>query len=454
MGRENSQVYSFASYKLTNLRTRHRKAANQLDNKVSGKAVDALVNFESVKYFANEKFEVSEYAKAVDDYQNMAWTVSLWNAIANVAQSMIIQTGMLIGAIECARRIVSYHTYTVGDFVLYLQYVNQLYGPLGSLQRQYKTLQRAMIDVETMLELFEEPPEVTDKPGATELVCKGEVEFDHVSFSYAPGKQAPVIKDLSAHVEPGETVALVGTSGGGKSTTLRLLYRFMDVTNGSIKVDGIDVRDVTQQSLRKAIGVVPQDTVLFNNTVRYNIRYGRLDATDAEIEEAAKAAQIHDRIMSFEGKYDTMVGERGLRLSGGEKQRIAIARTILRQPKILFLDEATSALDTRTEQAIQAQLNQLATGKTTLVIAHRLSTVINADLIMVLDQGNIVERGTFDELLAMQGVFAEMWQAQLRDPAEAEAKRGRKELGSRRQTSPGSGGPVFDREQSESPFPR
>lgn len=239
------------------------------------------------------------------------------NAIANVVQVMIIQSGMLIGAVECARRIVSFRTYSVGDFVLYLQYVNQLYGPLGQLQRQYRVLQRAMIDVETMLELFEEPPEVTDKPGAPDLDCaSGQIEFDQVQFSYAPGKLPPVIKNFDAHVAPGETVALVGTSGGGKSTTLRLLYRFMDVTGGAIKVDGQDIRDVTQDSLRKAIGVVPQETVLFNNTIRYNIRYGRLDATDQEIEEAARAAQIHDRIMSFDLGYETVVGERGLRLSG------------------------------------------------------------------------------------------------------------------------------------------
>ncbi|KAI9030295.1 P-loop containing nucleoside triphosphate hydrolase protein [Hyaloraphidium curvatum] len=404
-------IYIFASFKLTQLRVRHRKASNQLENKVSGKAVDALVNFESVKYFANERFEAKEYATAFDNYQAMEWQVSIMNSIANVIQVMIIQLGMLIGAIEVGRA-------NLLTFPFSLTYVGQLYGPLGQLQRQYRTLQRAMIDLESMLELFETVPEVQDKPNAVALSCPaGQIDFDHITFAYDAGK-TPVIKDFDAHVQAGHTVALVGTSGGGKSTTLRLLYRFMDVTGGAIRVDGQDIRDVTQDSLRKVIGVVPQDTALFNNTIRYNIRYGRLDATDQEVEEAAKAAQIYDRVMSFELGFDTIVGERGLRLSGGEKQRIAIARTILRRPKILFLDEATSALDTQTEKAIQEQLNQLSAGKTTLTIAHRLSTVINSDMILVLDQGRIIERGSFDELLALNGIFAGMWQAQLRDPLE------------------------------------
>lgn len=441
-------IYLVASFKLTNLRVRHRKASNQLENKVSGKAVDSLVNVEAVKFFANERFESGEYSKAFDDFQAMEWKVSIMSAIMSVAQVMIIQAGMLLGALECARRIVVFHSYTVGDFVLYLQYVNQLMGPLGQLQRQYRTLQRAMIDVESMLELFAVRPEVEDRPNAKELECRtGEVDFDSVSFSYDAGRRPPVIKDLTAHATPGETVALVGVSGGGKSTILRLLYRFMDVTGGSIRVDGQDIRSVTQASLRKAIGVVPQDTVLFNNTVRYNIRYGRLDASDAEVEEAAKAAQIHDRILSFENGYDTFVGERGLRLSGGERQRIGIARTALRNSRVLFLDEATSALDSNTERAIQAELNQLSKGKTTFVIAHRLSTIIHADQILVLEQGNIVERGSFDQLIEKRGLFYSMWQAQLRDPIESDSS------GRTRASSPANSS-VSEREQSLSPLPR
>ncbi|KAI9006767.1 P-loop containing nucleoside triphosphate hydrolase protein [Hyaloraphidium curvatum] len=412
-------VNLFASFRMSGLRVRHRRAANQLGNKLASKAIDVLGNIETVKYFGNESHESAEYRRAFGTFQSMERRASLADALVNVARVALVQAGMLLGAVECARRVVEFHTYAASDFVLYLTYVGQLYGPINQLQRHYQTLRQSAMQLGSLLELLDEEPEVRDAPGAAELdPGDGGLEFDAVRFTHFPDnpKRPVVVDGVTAAAAPGRTVALVGPSGGGKTTLLKLALRFVDATEGTVRVSGRDVREVTQASLRSAIGVVPQDAALFNASLMDNIRYGRLDATDAEVEEAARSAQIHDKITGFEKGYATVVGERGMRLSGGERQRVAIARAILRNPKVLLLDEATSALDVQTEKAIQEQLHQLSKGRTTLVVAHRLSTIVNADEILVLDEGRIAERGSFEELLALGGLFSSMWQAQLRDP--------------------------------------
>ena len=396
---------------LTEWRTKFRKLMNELENKSTTKAVDSLLNFETVKYYGAEAYEVTTYDNHVKDYQKADWKSQSSLNVLNLSQNVIITIGLAAGCLLCAWQVVQ-DVLSVGDFVLFLTYITQLYGPLNWFGTYYRVIQQNVVDMEKMLDLLMEKVEIRDKPNAPSLiVSKGHVKFDSVTFSY--GKNILALRDIGFEILPGQTVALVGSSGGGKSTILRLLFRFYDIQGGSISIDGQDVRDVTAQSLRASIGVVPQDTVLFNDTIKYNIGYGRIGASDEEIMQAAKAAQIHDKIMTFPEGYETRVGERGLRLSGGEKQRVAIARTILKNPKIIVLDEATSALDTHTERHIQSALRKITENRTTLIIAHRLSTIIHADRILVLDNGCIVEHGSHEELLEKQGIYADLWKKQI-----------------------------------------
>ncbi|ORX44552.1 P-loop containing nucleoside triphosphate hydrolase protein [Piromyces finnis] len=409
---------------ITEWRNKYRRWTNLLDNAMEAKAVDSLLNFETVKYYNAEDFEADQYCDAIDEYQKAALKSNITSTLLNLIQNVIIQTGLLVGCFICALRIMRLEGMTVGDFVLYLSYITQLYGPLNWFGNYYRAIQKNFVDMEKMIDLFQEPVEVQDKPDAIVLEKnkEAEVEFKNVFFSYDP--RLPALKDITFTIKPGSTVALVGPSGSGKSTILRLLFRFYDVDGGSILINGQDIRNVTQKSLRSNIGVVSQDTMLFNDTIRYNIRYGRCDATDEEVEEAAKLAQVHDKIMAMPDGYDTKVGERGLRLSGGEKQRIAIARTFLKNSSIILLDEATSALDTRTERHIQQAISEMTRDRTVLVIAHRLSTIIGADLILVVKDGKIVERGSHQELLNLSGEYYKMWQQQLRNENARLKKKG------------------------------
>ncbi|KAI8908514.1 P-loop containing nucleoside triphosphate hydrolase protein [Gorgonomyces haynaldii] len=410
-------LYIFFTVWITEWRTKFRREMNDLDSSARGRAVDSLLNFETVKYFGNEHWEVKEYEKAILDYQVADWKSSSSLNLLNTAQNTVITLGLMAGLLLTAQRVVS-GDLTVGDFVAFITYLLQLYQPLNWFGTYYRVIQQNFIDMEKMLDLFEEHVAVQDAPDARPLVLKqGNIAFNDVSFKYTHEQDNDTLSNVSFTVPAGKTVAIVGASGGGKSTILRLLFRFYDINSGSIQIDGQDIRQVTQQSLRKAIGVVPQDTVLFNDTVRFNIRYGNVDATDEQVEQAAKAAQIHDRIMSFPDGYDTKVGERGLRLSGGEKQRIAIARTLLKNPSIILLDEATSALDNQTERQIQQQLSQVFKDRTTIVIAHRLSTIVDADEILVLRDGVVVQRGVHRELVTQtNGVYYKMWTRQLEQP--------------------------------------
>ncbi|MFW6077382.1 MAG: ABCB family ABC transporter ATP-binding protein/permease [Hyphomicrobiales bacterium] len=403
-------LYIGFTYFATEWRMAIRRAMNEADTDANTKAIDSLLNFETVKYFGNEEHEARRFEGSIARYETAA--VKTWTSLAilNAGQAFIFTIGLTIVMVMAAYGVAAGRM-TVGDFVLVNALLIQLYQPLNFLGSVYRDIKQGLIDIEAMFELLKVRPEITDKPGARPLVVReGNIEFDHVAFAYDPDR--PIIDDLAFEVPPGRTFAIVGPSGAGKSTISRLLYRFYEVTGGAIRVDGQDISEVTQASLRAAIGMVPQDTVLFNDTIRYNIRYGRPDASDEEVEEAAKLAQIHDFVMGLPKGYDTPVGERGLKLSGGEKQRVAIARTILKAPPILVLDEATSALDTMTEQEIQSALRQVSRNRTTLVIAHRLSTVVDADEIIVLDAGRIVERGRHGELLALGGVYAGMWNRQ------------------------------------------
>ncbi|KAJ3410394.1 Homocysteine S-methyltransferase 1 [Chytridiales sp. JEL 0842] len=432
-------LYIIATIMITEWRTVYRRRANTLDNAVEAKAVDSLLNFETVKYYNAEDFEVDQYSAAVDRYQAADFVSSVSQSVLNTAQNLIIQAGLLIGCLLCARRIIVEGTMNLGDFVLYLTYITQLYVPLNYFGNYYRVIQKNFVDMEKMLDLLEESIEVKDIDNAPAFVPKGgEVVFENVSFAYDSRK--PILQDISFRISPGSTVALVGPSGGGKSTILRLLFRFYDANQGRILVDGQDIRFVQQRSLRKAIGVVPQECILFNDTIAYNIQYGDPNADQYAVINAAKAAQIHDRIMSFPDGYASEVGERGLRLSGGEKQRVAIARTLLKNPEIVLLDEATSALDNSTERLIQMSLSELCYRRTTLVIAHRLSTVADADCILVVKGGRIVERGTHAELMAAgeakkrrqiaggnaetphessgAGTYYNMWLRQLEDESE------------------------------------
>jgi ATP-binding cassette subfamily B protein len=403
----------------TEWRLRFRRQMNDTDQDANTKAVDSLLNFETVKYFGNEAHEARRYDASYQRYERayVRSEVSL-NAL-NFGQQAIIAFGLMAVMLMAAYRVAD-GSMTVGDFVLVNTYMLQMFQPLNFLGFAYREIKQGLVDMEAMFALLREEREVSDAPGAPPIrVTEGEVSFDDVRFGYRPDRQ--ILKGVSFTVPPGATLAIVGPTGAGKSTISRLLFRFYDVTGGAVRVDGQDVRGVTQDSLRAAIGVVPQDTVLFNDTIRYNIAYGRPGASQADIENAARLAQVHDFVLRLPEGYDTRVGERGLKLSGGEKQRVAIARTLLKDPRILILDEATSALDTHTEQEIQSALRDAARGRTTLVIAHRLSTVVDADEIIVLQEGSIAERGSHAQLIALDGLYAEMWRRQSEAVEAAEA---------------------------------
>lgn len=395
---------------VTEWRTKFRRAMNMQENATRARAVDSLLNFETVKYYNAESYEVERYREAIIKYQSLEWKSNASLVLLNQTQNLVIGLGLLAGSLLCAY-FVTEQKLQVGDFVLFGTYIIQLYMPLNWFGTYYRMIQTNFIDMENMFDLLKEKTEVKDLPGAGPLrFQRGQIEFENVHFSYTDGRET--LQDVSFTVMPGQTLALVGPSGAGKSTVLRLLFRFYDISSGCIRIDGQDVSQVTQTSLRSHIGVVPQDTVLFNDTIANNIRYGRITAGNDEVKAAAQAAGIHDTIMAFPEGYDTQVGERGLKLSGGEKQRVAIARTILKAPDIVLLDEATSALDTHNERAIQASLAKVCANRTTIVVAHRLSTVVSADQILVIKDGRIVERGRHEALLSRGGVYADMWQLQ------------------------------------------
>ncbi len=402
--------YVWFTYKATEWRIELRRQMNEADNEAGSKAIDSLLNFETVKYFGNERYETDRFDMSIARYEQAATKTMTSLSWLNSGQVIIFTTGMVISMVLAARGVVA-GSLSVGDFVMVHAFLIQLYLPLNFLGTVYRDIKQGLLDIETMFDVLGVAPEITDPKNAPALmVGKGEIEFDHVNFSYDP--QRPILKDVSFKVPEGKTVAIVGPSGAGKSTISRILFRFYDITGGRVLIDGQDIRQVSQETLRAALGMVPQDTVLFNDTIRYNIHYGQPERSDEEVVEAAKLAQIHEFIMDLPEKYDAMVGERGLKLSGGEKQRIAIARTILKSPPILILDEATSALDTYTEREIQEALKLVSKGRTTLVIAHRLSTVVDADQIIVLEKGVIIERGSHRQLLKNEGLYAGMWQRQ------------------------------------------
>lgn len=404
-------VYMVYTLSVTEWRLQIRRNVNSHNTASNSKAVDSLLNYETVKYFNNEAHEARRYDETMQHYEQALVKSRMSLSYLNVGQSFIISVGLAIVMYLAARDIVS-GAMTVGDFVLVNTYMLQLYMPLNFLGSAYRETREAVIDMEKMFELLTIHLEIQDKPDAKLLqVNGGRIEFEHVSFGY--DERRPILQDVSFVAEPGQTVAIVGPSGAGKSTIARLLYRFYDIGGGSIKIDGQDIRDVSQASLRAAIGIVPQDTVLFNDTIEYNIAYGRPGASEAEIREAARMAQIDRFCESLPDGYKTVVGERGLKLSGGEKQRVAIARTFLKHPPLLMFDEATSALDTHTEKEIQASLRDVSKGHTTLVIAHRLSTIADADLILVLDGGRVVEQGRHQALLDKSGLYAALWKRQL-----------------------------------------
>jgi ABC-type transport system involved in Fe-S cluster assembly fused permease/ATPase subunit len=403
-------TYICFTFLLTDWRIRFRREMNTRNSEANTKSVDSLLNYETVKYFANEAHEADRYDGALRAYERAAVRSETTLALLNVGQGVIIAGG-LIGVMILAGQGVAAGRMTVGDFVLVNAYLLQLYMPLNFLGVVYRNIKQSLTDLEQMMALLKIVPEILDRPGAPGLAVRhGAVHFRHVDFRY--DLRRGILEDVDFLVPPGATLAVVGPSGAGKSTIARLLFRFYDVDRGAILIDGQDIREVTQDSLRRSIGVVPQDTVLFNDTIYYNIVYGRPGASRAEVEAAARRAHIHDFIAGLPDGYETVVGERGLKLSGGEKQRVAIARVVLKAPKILIFDEATSALDTKTEREIQASLAEVATNHTTLVIAHRLSTVVDADQILVLDGGHIVERGAHRELLTQGGVYAQMWARQ------------------------------------------
>jgi ATP-binding cassette subfamily B protein len=422
-------VYIVFTVSITEWRTKFRREMNELDSNANSKAIDSLLNYETVKYFNNEEFEAQRYDQNLERLRRAALKAQSTLSMLNTGQQLIIAVALLAMLWRATIGVVAGRL-TLGDLVMVNSFMLQLYVPLNFLGVLYREIKQALTDLDKMFRLLEREREVADPPGAPPLqVTQGVVRFEHVGFAYdgnpAAAKPArTILQDVSFEIPAGKTVAVVGPSGAGKSTLARLLYRFYDVSSGRITIDGQDIRGVTQASVRAAIGIVPQDTVLFNDTVEYNIAYGRPGATRAEVEAAAKAAHIHAFIAAAPKGYDTMVGERGLKLSGGEKQRVAIARTLLKNPPILIFDEATSALDSANERAIQAELKSAAQGKTALVIAHRLSTVADAHEIIVLDHGRIVERGAHAQLLAAGGRYAEMWRLQqdasAREPAEAE----------------------------------
>jgi ATP-binding cassette subfamily B protein len=412
-------AYTWFTIKASDWRINIRREMNDSDTDANTKAIDSLLNFETVKYFGNETMEAKRFDASMARYEDAAtktWTSLGW---LNFGQAVIFGVGMAIVMVMSAREVQA-GTQSLGDFVFINAMLMQLSIPLNFIGFIYREIRQGLTDIEQMFDLLDVQQEVQDKPSAEPLdVDKGAIRFNDVHFAYDANR--PILKGVSFEVPAGKTVAIVGPSGAGKSTISRLLFRFYDVQSGSVTIDGQDVRDVTQESLRKVIGMVPQDTVLFNDTIAYNIRYGRTDASDQDVEKAAEMAQISGFIKHLPEGYQAMVGERGLKLSGGEKQRVAIARTILKAPPILILDEATSALDTATEQEIQSALDIVSRGRTTLVIAHRLSTVIGADEIIVLKEGLIAERGTHRALLKQDGLYASMWNRQ-READEAEER--------------------------------
>ena len=405
-------VIGYIAYTLvvTEWRLKYRRQMNETDQEASTRAIDSLLNYETVKYFGNEQYEAARFDQALARYERASVASKSSLSLLNVGQATIIGAGLAILMAMAGRGVLA-RALTVGDFVLVNTYLIQLYIPLNFLGFVYREIKQSLTDMEAMFKLLDVHADVQDAPNAAPLRDgPGDVAFEHVSFAYDPRRT--ILDDVTFAVPAGHRVAIVGASGAGKSTISRLLFRFYDVDGGRVRIDGEDIRDVTQASVRAAIGIVPQDTVLFNDTIYYNIAYGRPGASPAEIEEAARLARIHDFIMASPDGYQTMVGERGLKLSGGEKQRVAIARTILKRPRILLFDEATSALDTRTEREIQASLAEVSRGRTTLVIAHRLSTIVDADEIIVLADGRIAERGTHADLLRRDGLYAAMWRRQ------------------------------------------
>jgi ATP-binding cassette subfamily B protein len=412
-------VFMYFTYMATEWRIEIRRKMNDSDTEANTKAIDSLLNYETVKYFGAEEREATRYDRSVERYESASVKTYTSLAVLNTGQAVIFTIGLTATMVMCAVGVRS-GSNTVGDFVMVNAMMIQLYQPLNFMGMVYREIKQAIIDIEKMFGVLSQNPEVKDIPSAQPLiVTSGNLRFDNVRFAYDPERL--ILKGLSFEVPAGKTVAIVGPSGAGKSTISRLLFRLYDVSGGRILIDDQDIRDVTQSSLRASIGMVPQDTVLFNDTIRYNIRYGRSDATDAEVEQAAQLAQIDSFIRMSPKGYETQVGERGLKLSGGEKQRVAIARTVLKAPAILVLDEATSALDSHTEHEIQGALDRVSRNRTSLVIAHRLSTIIGADEIIVLDQGRIAERGTHSQLLATGGLYASMWNRQ-REAEEAREK--------------------------------
>ncbi|MDR6264305.1 ABC transporter ATP-binding protein/permease [Roseobacter sp. N2S] len=409
-------LYIWFTLKVTEWRVQIRKEMNDQDTDANQKAIDSLLNFETVKYFGAEKREAARYDSSMKRYESAALKTNYSLAFLNFGQSVFITTGLVIVMVMAAIGVQKGQM-TVGDFVMVNAYMIQITMPLNFLGSVYREIRQALVDMGEMFDLLEQPSEVNDKPGAKKLaVSGGSIRFEGVDFGY--GSERQILQSLDLEVKPGQTVAVVGPSGSGKSTIGRLLFRFYDVNGGAIKIDGQDIRDITQDSLHDALGIVPQDTVLFNDTIGYNIAYGREGATREDVIAAAKAAKIHDFVESLHEGYDTAVGERGLKLSGGEKQRVGIARTLLKNPPILLLDEATSALDTETERDIQDSLRAMGQGRSVITIAHRLSTVVDADRIVVLEKGVVVEQGTHDELVTLGGRYFSMWQRQLSEQDE------------------------------------